>query len=98
MRAFLARLIATLLRPAILALAFAVCAPRSLAASMRLVRRVFALARLLSRLMAARLRAATVALALLALALRVLADSTWLVRKGLALATELALAPAALPR
>ena len=64
MRAVRARLNATLLRAAILALVFAVCAPRSLAPSMRLVRTVFALARLLSRLIAARLRAAAVAIVL----------------------------------
>ena len=89
MRAFRVRLIATLLRAAILALVFAVCALRSPAPSMRLVRTVFALARLLSRLIAARLRAATVALALVVRTLRILAASTRLLRKALARATEL---------
>ena len=92
MRVFLARLNATLLRAAILALVFAVCAPRSLAPSMRLVRTVFALARLLSRLIAARLRAAAVVLAFAARVLRTLAASTRLLRTTLARATELDLA------
>ena len=92
MRVFLARLNATLLRAAILALVFAVCVPRSLAPSVRLVRTVFALARLLSRLITARLRAAAVALAWVVRALRILAASTRLVRKALARATELDLA------
>ena len=59
---------------------------------MRLVRTVFALARLLSRLIAARLRAAAGALAWVVRALRILATSTRLVRKALARATELDLA------
>jgi len=92
MRVFLARLNATLLRAAILALVFAVCAPRSLAPSVRLVRRVFALARLLSRLIAARLRAADVALAWVVRTPRILGASTRLLRTTLARATELDLA------
>ena len=89
MRAFLARFIATLLRAPILALALAARALLNLAASVRLIREVFARARVLSRLIAVRLRAATVVLAFAVRALRILAASTRLVRKALARVTEL---------
>ena len=92
MRAFLARFIATLLPAPILALALAARALLSLAASVRLIREVFARARVLSRLIAARLRAATVVLGFAVRVLRTLAASTRLLRRVRARATEFDLA------
>jgi hypothetical protein len=86
---FLPRFTARLLRAPILALACAVRARRIVAASARLLRRVFARVRFLSRLAATPLRAPILVLAFADRALRILAESTRLLRKVLARATEL---------
>jgi hypothetical protein len=86
---FLTRFTARLLRALILALACAVRARRIVAASARLLRRVFARVRFLSRLAATPLRAPILVLAFADRALRILAESTRLLRRVLARATEL---------